>query len=889
MKRLSASIVISGLCFSVAVSASSQVEAPPPSSPAASIAMPEPCATDPTYADFEYVQRAAYDANPAARALLAANDEIEKTFSEVDRELRSRPNAESAKQDDDAAMKRIIQQILALKLPTCFESRMFYWMIQNYARDVDAARRRLHLPLHALPKYGSLPTDDANAYTYPATKTTGSVIAFNTVLFMFDYQMAKVTLPTIRITDSGSSTLSVDHSRATAIKAIHDQSDLPTNFTMAILEFLGMVPHETRPIAPQLDASLIEFTSAMELFAVAHEYGHVIKNHVSPLGQTRLATTTDKPTAAAVTATVVVRTWDQEFVADDIGFDLLAEVCRHAAESDEVAAARFSYKLHGGLFFLHCLQIIDDAKYVRDHGTFPPQLTLDEQVALRKLVDGSASAEERSRFQYLLAGDHPPAWLRIERQRARLQRYLSGRSLSPIATSFGDLAVGITDNLGLLWNMCESKLPILLEALKRSGDRATPTLPDEKAAATNSGGTLGRGSPGCRVADDAWFHTFLCDPLLQDAVALFRQAPTSDEAILASYQKAVTSDPLLLSGLQAAWAERQLSVSTARSDALAIIALTSERSAVARLRAVDDSAWSAGERGLRDQACAFIERHGHDTSIQSILKTEPRAFSVEQLLACPEGTKRRQPVCVDLQKLRFSSDGVAFLALNSSVSPARSLAVLALSFIASDVPDVKRLGTIADLLLEMKFLPEAQRYAQVGIERFPNDAALENTMGNVLDAQGQPSTAITHYARSLALGRVDGWPELNTAKSYDELNELDKAEEWYRRAIARRQTARSEAEYAGYLNDFAWFLATRRSADKSKTEEALRLAKRCLEIEETPNPNHIDTLAECFAASGDFASAAEAEAKALQYLPPTSADRPAYEARLKHFQDKSVR
>src|ERR1043165_5317272 len=149
MKRLSASIVVSGLCFSVAVRPQSRVEAPPPASPAASIAMPEPCATDPTYADFEYVQRAAYDANPAARALLAANDEIEKTFSEVDRELRSRPNAEAAKQDDDAAMKRIIQQILALKLPTFFESRMFYWMIQNYALAVEAARRRLPFALLA--------------------------------------------------------------------------------------------------------------------------------------------------------------------------------------------------------------------------------------------------------------------------------------------------------------------------------------------------------------------------------------------------------------------------------------------------------------------------------------------------------------------------------------------------------------------------------------------------------------------------------------------------------------------------------------------------------------------------------------------------------------------
>jgi len=122
------------------------------------------------------------------------------------------------------------------------------------------------------------------------------------------------------------------------------------------------------------------------------------------------------------------------------------------------------------------------------------------------------------------------------------------------------------------------------------------------------------------------------------------------------------------------------------------------------------------------------------------------------------------------------------------------------------------------------------------------------------------------------------------------MNELDKAEEWYRRGIARRQTARSESEYAGYLNDFAWFLATHRSSDKTKTEEALRLAKRCIEIDDdSPNANHIDTLAECFAATGDFASAAEAEAKALQLLPPASPSRPMYEERLKRFKEGSAR
>jgi tetratricopeptide (TPR) repeat protein len=133
---------------------------------------------------------------------------------------------------------------------------------------------------------------------------------------------------------------------------------------------------------------------------------------------------------------------------------------------------------------------------------------------------------------------------------------------------------------------------------------------------------------------------------------------------------------------------------------------------------------------------------------------------------------------------------------------------------------------------------------------------------------------------------VDGWPEINMANNYAALGELDQAEQWFRRALTRGDTARSVNEYAGYLNDFAWFLATNFKTDKKRVEEALALSLVSNKLLDYSYPNYLDTLAECFAARGDIELAVKTQRAALDLLPEDSPKRDQYKKRLSEFESK---
>ena len=57
-----------------------------------------------------------------------------------------------------------------IRVPTCLENPNFYFLISHLAIDAEVARQELGLPLWELPKFGSLPSNDINAYTYPTRK-----------------------------------------------------------------------------------------------------------------------------------------------------------------------------------------------------------------------------------------------------------------------------------------------------------------------------------------------------------------------------------------------------------------------------------------------------------------------------------------------------------------------------------------------------------------------------------------------------------------------------------------------------------------------------------------------------------------------------------------------
>jgi hypothetical protein len=158
-----------------------------------------------------------------------------------------------------------------------------------------------------------------------------------------------VTLPTISINrDEMTGRVAVDKSIGAALKNIQSNPDTTTNFATAILEFLLLAPHSTEPLAQSYDPLVISFTQGMEMFALGHEYGHVIKNHVSPTMQVRLGTANDKDNSKPP-VTVLARSWKQELEADQVGIQLVTQVLRTDAKTGAAEELRWFYSLKGAL------------------------------------------------------------------------------------------------------------------------------------------------------------------------------------------------------------------------------------------------------------------------------------------------------------------------------------------------------------------------------------------------------------------------------------------------------------------------------------------------------------------------------------------------------------
>lgn len=855
------------------------------------------CATTPTYKYFEQVQYDAYTSNPDFQQILIRlrnSQDVFKALRETDELLRKRDNPLGGRGWKSGETDEYIKRSLGnLKLPTCYENPLTFFMLTEYAREVDKARRDLGLPLPSQVNLATLPTTEVNAYTYPATGDIGSVIALNTQLFMFAYQMTKVTLPTIGIENAEQiKRISVDHSKEQALIAIATKPDIQTNFTMALLEFLALTSPSTEPLAQSYDPLVITFTEGMEKFAVAHEYGHVIKKHTSPTVSIRLGADVDGRSEAR-SVPVLARSWKQELEADQVGFQLLLRALKDEAKGNASNDLHWVYTLKGALFFFKCLDIVDQAKIVKDTGKLPTPPSMAERVFVREFADGKSSAEQNARYHYLTIATHPPAWFRLERIQQMIESDLRAHPPSPSALAFADIADGILDNVQLLWTVVSPVFPIAVEGVRLQKTNKSQFTDDQlkqlrtRAEAERDQVVPGEFPPGCFVEVDSWASSFLCDPSLQKAVAMFQDVSADDVALITQYKKALDADWILLSGIQARWAQSRLMQGhiESRQDALAILALSGDRQSLDDIDTLQTGTWSDADRQLLMRAKTFLINYGRDTSTKRLAAVDPASLRLVDFLCFPSPLDSSTNVST-LIPPKITPAAMNFLSRNSAVRLGRSISSIALATIAEGKRVGDTYGILADLLQEAGATDAALKLANAGIALGGSPAALENSIGNILSAKHELAAANEHYAASLAAGRMDGWPELNTAVNLSDMGDLDGAEKWFRLALSRRATVRSQTELARYLNEFAWFLATNRSNDDSKLKEALSLSEESNQIIRRRNPNYLDTLAECQARTGNMNAAVKTAEEALSLVSDDPGQKQKYAERLESLKSK---
>ncbi|WP_269236100.1 hypothetical protein [Flavobacterium flavigenum] len=438
------------------------------------------CTSDPTYKYFEKEQLAAYCISEEGQkqlTLLLDKSYRNKVLDQIKIIIDSRPNSINNNGKSQKTSREVDVLIDAAQngnVPTCYQDPLMYFMIYNYVSKIENARKKLKLPLKIPPKFGSLPTPEINAYTYPADNSKdrveprNSIIGFNTLLFMFAYQMPKVILPTLNVSksDCTSNMIVVDYSMEEALRQIQGNPNIKINFAMAILEFMGLSEHITESLDAKFDADLMGFTTSIELFAVAHEYGHLIMKHeLSGIKRLKLSTNT-KDTISSLVGT---RSWQQELEADKIGIELLVQVLKNdiATTKDtllrQALELRSISNLYSILFYFKCMEIIEDANFINDKGVLPKEILTKEKEYLLSFAQGKFRGDDKN-FKNS-GGSHPPAWLRYELAKTIIEKF-EAKNASKEAKSYSAIGKGLVENANLLWKLCMPVFPELIATIK---------------------------------------------------------------------------------------------------------------------------------------------------------------------------------------------------------------------------------------------------------------------------------------------------------------------------------------------------------------------------------------------------------------------------------------
>ena len=186
---------------------------------------------------------------------------------------------------------------------------------------------------------------------------------------------------------------------------------------------------------------------------------------------------------------------------------------------------------------------------------------------------------------------------------------------------------------------------------------------------------------------------------------------------------------------------------------------------------------------------------------------------------------------------------------------------------------------------------QALIYFRAALRLKPNYPAALNNLANILAAQNHWDEAVTHYRQALrlkpdyinarynlgdALGKMGRSDEAiqqltevlrrkpDDADAHNRLGEILARQGKAKEALQSYEAAlRLQPDLPDALRNQAWILATCPDPQFRNGGEALRLARRALELTSAANIHALDALAAAYAETGQFSPAVDSAEKAL--------------------------
>jgi hypothetical protein len=416
----------------------------------------KPCATDPTYKIFESRQQDLYESLPAAKAELIEHIRLAKLGpDELIKAIRPLPNVLNVSPYSRSLLQYGAAKAASSEMQTCFEDPLTFAAIEEGIRRLDQARRAMNLK-GSMPKFGSLPLKDINAYRYYFGETGGTVLAFNDGLWRTHFpDIAAASVRRDRIQE-----FSYRVSKRPEEEILNDILAHPewgTSVEADILAGVGL-PAPPQPLTDEVDVNLaVSLQYGMTLFVIAHEFSHEILGH-HPASMASLATQTKGGAPDDLEISRVRWSWVQEIEADLLGIEL---VLRSLKDSFNDAGKRsrdaWLVAAEGAMLVFLNQDMLERAKFAKDSGVAPPPpLTIDERNAIAQIIQVDNSAEAAKKLPTLqLRDDHPSTLVRAEIIHMHLARAAHKRGVSKAAFEGYRLGEEAFVNMEVLCQMAE--------------------------------------------------------------------------------------------------------------------------------------------------------------------------------------------------------------------------------------------------------------------------------------------------------------------------------------------------------------------------------------------------------------------------------------------------
>jgi tetratricopeptide (TPR) repeat protein/WD40 repeat protein len=432
-------------------------------------------------------------------------------------------------------------------------------------------------------------------------------------------------------------------------------------------------------------------------------------------------------------------------------------------------------------------------------------------------------------------------------------------------TIFGQLPKYTPPTIALQWPKIYDKGPYLVWRLSKGYDQATGRYDPLRGSA--------------RLAD-----------LLSDIIHGLRDV----DDIIDRYISAAEDDALLVTGLQIPpLVERLRSEQTEERKAVYVmLALSGDSSVKSTLRFRVETESDKDAKGLGLWAVSFLGRYGRDLSLHGELALHPELAKQSVILSLPTAALESGRYLQLLGMLRDEQMVDVVLKSLDETDAAPSLALVSLANQFVETTAFQRRYNFVIVLRELKAYDAALAWCRPLLREKQTDlngaGVIENVYGYLLYLLRRYEESILYFKRSLAVGRTDGFPELNWGLALLELDRGPEARRQFEASIGRGEVRMDAAKNAlnGTMferfleeegpnlakpyNELAWQIATSAKKDEKDLDYASGLALKASQLTGRKDSNILDTLAHVDAAMNRYDEAIEVEMEALRVLPRDS-------------------